>query len=347
MTTGKRGHRFKCKKLAFLQVAVSVLEMSKPLLFLTGFLGAGKTTLLRGILTESRMLGRSCDVILNDFENAEIDAATLPSYAASIAPIAPIAASCACCDSLEDLVQLALAAQASRGDALLVELNGTADPLPLLESFTLLEEKLPFFPRWQVAVIHARNWGRRGEYAALERRQLETATHWVLTHAESLTARELRAIARGVASVNPHAKRSHAHGLAADLHIARGGPEAVSYLSGGGHRHDHTHALSHRFTGCQVPLPGRYRSEDLIALLESLPPVVVRAKALVRLQDRPRSRWLFGRSIDDPVGEPYEVDGLAKAPSSLVCIGPGLDPAAIRALVEEQLKESLLRDAAP
>jgi G3E family GTPase len=323
------------KDLRFQTVAASVLEMSKPLLFLTGFLGAGKTTLLRGVLTESQKLGRSCDVILNDFENAEIDAATLPSYAASIAPIA---ASCACCDSLEDLVQLALAAQASRGDALLVELNGTADPLPLLESFTLLEEKLPFFPRWQVAVIHARNWGRRGEYAALERRQLETATHWVLTHAESLTARELKALARAVASVNPHAKRSHAHGLAADLHIARGGPEAVSYLSGGGHRHDHTHALSHRFTGCQVPLPGRYRSEDLIALLESLPPVVVRAKALVRLQDRPGSRWLFGRSTDDPVGEPYEVDGLTKAPSSLVCIGPGLDRAEIHALVKTWLE---------
>jgi G3E family GTPase len=306
--------------------------MSKPLLLITGFLGAGKTTLLRGILAESRALGRSADVILNDFENAEIDAASLPAYAASIAPIA---ASCACCDSLGDLVELALAAQASRGDALLVELNGTADPLPLLESFTLLEDKLAFFPRWQVAVIHARNWGRRGDFAALERRQIETATHWVLTHAESLIARELKALARGVASVNPHAKRSHALGLAADLHIARGGPEAVSFLSGSDHRHDHTHALSHRFTGCQVPLPGRYRSEDLIGLLEALPPVVVRAKALVRLRDRPASRWLFGRGPDEPTGEPYEIDGLTKAPSSLVCIGPGLDPAAIRALVAE------------
>lgn len=304
--------------------------MSKPLLFLTGFLGAGKTTLLRGILTESRKLGRSCDVILNDFENAEIDAATLPDYAASIAPIA---ASCACCDSLEDLVQLALAARASRGDALLVELNGTADPLPLLESFTLLEERLPFFPRWQVAVIHARNWGCRGDFEALERRQLDSATHWVLTHAESLTARELRAIARGVASVNPHAKRSHAFGLAADLHISRGGPEIESFLSNEGHRHDHTHALSHRFTGCQVPLPGRYRTKQMIALLNALPPLVVRAKALVRLRDRPGNRWLFGRCPGEPVGEPYEVTGLQKAPASLVCIGPGLDPGEIRSLV--------------
>lgn len=330
--------------------------MSKPLLFLTGFLGAGKTTLLRGILKESQALGRSCDVILNDFENAEIDAATLPDCAASIAPIA---ASCACCDSLEDLVQLALAAQASRGDALLVELNGTADPLPLLESFTLLEEKLPFFPRWQVAVIHARNWGRRGEFEALERRQLETATHWVPTHAESLSARELRILSEGVASVNPHAKRSEARGIALDLRLAAGsrssplspadavGGEAWSrqhhhdhdhdHHPGHAHEHDPEHALSHRFTGCQVPLPGSYRSGQMIRLLDALPPVVVRAKALVRLRDRPGSRWLFGRSPGEPAGEPYEVAGLSQAPSSLVCIGPGLDPAAIRSLVEEQL----------
>ncbi|MBU6178374.1 MAG: NAD(P)-binding domain-containing protein, partial [Verrucomicrobia bacterium] len=77
--------------------------------------------------------------------------------------------------------------------------------------------------------------------------------------------------------------------------------------------------------------------EDLIALLEALPPAVVRAKALVWLRDRPGSRWLFGRSIDDPVGEPDRVDGIIKAPSSLVCIGPGLDPSQIRGLVEDHL----------
>ncbi len=303
--------------------------MMKPLLFLTGFLGAGKTTLLRDILTESQKLGRSCDVILNDFANAEIDAATLPEHVASVAPIS---ASCACCDSLGELVQLALAAQASRGEALLVELNGTADPLPLLESFTLLEEKLHFFPRWQVAVIHARNWGRRGEFEKLERRQLETATHWVLTHAEALPARELRAVARAVASVNPHAKRSHAHGLARDLESARLLSSASVSPNAEAMRQDEVHALSHRFTGCQVALPGRYRERDLIELLDSLPPVVVRAKALVRLRERPRNRWLFGRAMGEPVGEPYEVTGLRKAQASLVCIGPDLDPMEIRTL---------------
>ena len=139
--------------------------MSKPLLFITGFLGAGKTTLLRALLNKFNQLDQTADVILNDFENAEIDAATLPKSKASIFPLA---ASCACCDSLDDLVKLCLAAQKSEGDALLIELNGTADPLPLLETFTLLEEKMPFAPRWQVAVVDARHWGQRKQFDALE-----------------------------------------------------------------------------------------------------------------------------------------------------------------------------------
>ena len=158
--------------------------MPKPLFFITGFLGVGKTTLLRALLEELQDLGRTTNVILNDYENAKIDASTLPEYASSIFPIA---ASCACCDSLDDLVKLCLAAQQSDGDVLLIELNGTADPLPLLETFTLLGEKIPFHPRWQVGVIDARHWGRRKEFVPLERRQIETATHWLPTHTEHLS----------------------------------------------------------------------------------------------------------------------------------------------------------------
>ena len=317
---------------------------SKPLLFLTGFLGAGKTTLLRGILEESYKLGRVADVILNDFENAEIDAATLPPGAASIAPIA---ASCACCDSLEALVELCLAAQKSAGDALFIELNGTADPLPLLETFTLLEKKIPFFPRWQVGVVDARHWGKRGDYGPLEARQLETATHWVLTHAEGLTGREIRSLSKQVEALNPHAMRVNAALLAADLAVVgrrpRGempGTVPERDLAPGTHDHDHdhdhthdpAHALSHRFTGCQIPLPYRYRTIEVIRFLEALPDEVVRAKALVKLIEAPGCRWLFERTGRHPVVEPIEVSGLTKVATSVVCIGPGLDPAALREL---------------
>jgi len=314
----------------------------KPLLFLTGFLGAGKTTLLRSLVTAHRRVGLAADVILNDFANADLDAATLPAGAASIAPIA---ASCACCESFDELVAFCLKARDSSGDALLVELNGTADPLPLLEAFTLLEEKLPFFPRWQAGVVDARYWGRRGPWDSLERRQLETATHWILTHAESLTAREIRSLAEQVAAVNPRAVRVNAASFAEEwtaLTLRCGTePEPLQTVNPGGgsghaHRHDEVHGLSHRFTGVLVPLPDSpLPRAALHCLLESLPAEVVRAKALVRLADAPGSRWLFERTGSSPLVDPLEVPDLRRVASSLVCIGPDLDPSALRALVAE------------
>ena len=315
--------------------------MAKPLLLITGFLGAGKTTLLRALLENLRTLDRSADVILNDFENADIDASTLHDRAASIHPIA---ASCACCDSLDDLVQLCLASQKSEGDVLLIEVNGTADPLPLLEAFTLLEEKMPFHPRWQIGVVDARHWGRRGEFTPLEQRQIETATLWMPTHTEGIAEPEIDGIVESVRGINPYAKRVTASLLAAELSNEKNTLKGASEFSIGGglamgtvSRRGHT--LSHRLTGYQIPLPGRHRYQQIIRLLEALPDEVVRAKALVELKETPGSRWLFERVGNHRVENPLEVDGLMRPPTSLVCIGPCLAPEPLLALVESLLED--------
>ncbi|MDF1738724.1 MAG: GTP-binding protein [Verrucomicrobiales bacterium] len=313
--------------------------MSKPLLFITGFLGAGKTTLLRALLDEYKRLDLTADVILNDFENAEIDASTLPESEASVFPLA---ASCACCDSLDELKNLCLAAQTGRGDALFIELNGTADPLPLLEAFTVMEKEMPFSPRWQVAVVDARYWRKRKEFDALETRQVETATHWILTHREGLSDEEIDLIVQSVEETNQYATRIDASRLAGEIEAAAMQPlrakEDSSWRvgeSGGEHLHDHEHALSHRFTGCQIPLPGRYRSSQMVRFLESLPAEVLRAKALVKLSEAPGYRWIFERTGRHPVGEPLKGDIFSKASPSLVCIGPALDPVLLREMVRE------------
>jgi len=313
--------------------------MPKPLLFITGFLGAGKTTLLRNLLEELKKLERTADVILNDYENAEIDASTLHGRATSIFPIA---ASCACCDSLEDLVKLSLAAQRSEGDVLLIELNGTADPLPLLETFTLLEKKMAFLPRWQAGIVDARHWGRREEFAPLEQRQVETATHWQQTHSDDLSESEIEAVSESIKDLNPYAEPTSASRLAAELaRVCESSKWATEGFDTSGVREKRQaregHVLSHRFTGHQIPMPGRYRSEQVIRLLEGLPDEVVRAKALVELKDAPESRWLFNRTGRHPVGDPEQVDGLSRTPSALLCIGPNLSLAKLRDEFERQI----------
>ena len=313
--------------------------MSKPLLFITGFLGAGKTTLLRSLLEELKKLDCRADVILNDYENAEIDASTLHGRAASIFPIA---ASCACCDSLEDLVKLCLAAQNSEGDVLLIELNGTADPLPLLETFTLLEKKMPFLPRWQAGIIDGRHWGKREQFTSLEQRQVETATHWQLTHSDDLGEIEREEVAGSVGELNPYANKISAKQLAEELvQACESSDQSSVELDPSEIRQKRKarggHVLSHRFTGHQIPMPGRYRSEQIIRLLEGLPDEVVRAKALVELEDAPDSRWLFNRTGRHPVEDPEQVEGLTRTPGSLLCIGPNLSPEKLRDEFERQI----------
>ncbi|MEX2578432.1 MAG: GTP-binding protein [Verrucomicrobiales bacterium] len=325
---------------------------AKPLLFLTGFLGAGKTTLLRGLLENLRTRGRSADVILNDFANADLDAATLDGAAASIAPIA---ASCACCESLDELVALCLAAAKKRGDLLLVELNGTADPLSLLEAFTLLEEKLPFFPRLQVCVVDARHWGRRGEFAMLERRQLETAGLWLPSHIDEVGRERLDQVDSEVRALVPLACRVDAQvlvealvdeisGAASDSETGAPAGTAtplpihagLAKIGLAAFMEDEVHRLSHRFTGCSLALPPRVRRHTIEALLRDLPPWVIRAKALVKLVENPGSRWLFQRSGTDEPDEPIEVSEVRRVSPSLVCVGPRLDPGRLEAMIRAQ-----------
>lgn len=160
----------------------------------------------RKLLVQLHQREMLADVILNDFTNADIDVATLDGT--TFATVAPLAAGCACCDSLEELALLCKAAASGKGDLLLIELNGTADPLALLETFTLLEKRLPLFPRWQVCVIDARRWEEEDALTILKRRQLETSGFWYLSHGDQLQPEALERIKGSIARFSEHAVAS-------------------------------------------------------------------------------------------------------------------------------------------
>ncbi|MBB5350317.1 G3E family GTPase [Haloferula luteola] len=301
---------------------------AKPLVLLTGFLGAGKTSLLREILDASAARSLSVDVILNDYENAELDAETLYERAATVAPIA---ASCACCSGLQPLVELTLAAASSRHDLVVVEVNGTADPTPLLETFTLLESRIPLQPRWQVGVIDARHFGHRGPFDSLEIAQLETASHVVIRHAETLSSPERQQLINALRRSNPQASLTSAFPLVEQLvdiqthrrKLLLPSPQPAQRMAP---LPSLGHPLAHAFTGCQILLPREVDPDPLRAFLRHLPLGVLRAKALVTLRSEPDRRKLFERVAADITPEPLDVPFSDRVPSSAICIGPDLDP---------------------
>jgi hypothetical protein len=70
-------------------------------------------------------------VILNDYANADLDSATLREWADDVRSLT---GSCICCDARERLFEMLAGLELGERDVVLLETNGTTDPLPLLET---------------------------------------------------------------------------------------------------------------------------------------------------------------------------------------------------------------------
>jgi G3E family GTPase len=319
------------------------------MIMLTGFLGAGKTTLLRALLAELANRKHLVDVILNDRENAEIDRETLDDRSADIEALS---GSCICCDGYSDLIELVEAASQKENDALLIEVNGTADPIPLMESFTLQESKFRLRPRWQVCVIDARNFGKRGYFSELEKLQLETASHYYISWSSDLSSEEVESLRKRVEAMNPHASQTSVSALVealsrviqesprqaiADSKVGKSNNSLAFTSTTSSPQLDDRHTISHAFTGCQVIIPEAVDSSDVIGWLEALPASVIRAKALVKLNSNPDLRYLYQRVGRDISPDPISGRTKSTSPCSSLFIGAELDPAEILELSRKHL----------
>jgi G3E family GTPase len=333
------------------EIALPPVVAVRPLLMLTGFLGTGKTTLLRSILDELTEREHLADVLLNDRENASIDRETLEDRAANVLALT---GSCVCCEGYDELVEMILKASKSQHDLLLIELNGTADPIPLLESFTLLESKFCLRPRWQVCVIDARHFGKRGNFDELEKLQLETASHFTISWSSELNEQEERALEKKVMTINSQATRTTAPLLADALSRAirnnRHHTFAKKQLDQNHHSslrfapippskknlHDR-HELAHQFTGCNIIFPKPVEETRVPVWLKKLPASVIRAKALVAHPSEEGSRFLYERVGEIVSPSPIPVRVSEKVPCSGIFIGADLDPHEILSITREHL----------
>jgi len=143
----------------------------EAILAVVGFLGVGKTTLLKQLISSYSEAGWNPFVILNDYENAQLDAQQLTDQTAP-EWIKSLSGSCICCSGIAELRNL-------------VKANGTSDACELMGFLGVGIEK-HFLPPVQISVVDVKNWQQRGEHNELEANQVQVSSLIVLTHLEVL-----------------------------------------------------------------------------------------------------------------------------------------------------------------
>ena len=268
-----------------------------PLVLLVGFLGAGKTRFLTEVIPALHARRLRPRVILNDFVNAEIDAARLAQLDALVTPLN---GECVCCTSLRDLMETLQAVSGKAGDVMLIEANGATQADELLGYLSMDQRLAHFTLPVQVTVIDASRWQRRWWHNGLEAAQVRTATHLVLNWTQRLKAPRLATVEASVRLVNSRAEVTTAARFAdtlATLSAATGDIERRGAVGAEGNvrlaRLAAAHA--HAFASASLPLPARVNRAAFMSFVRDLPESVVRAKGLVRFSDNPAEMFVWNR----------------------------------------------------
>lgn len=311
-----------------------------PLVLIAGFLGSGKTTFLRALMEALKERGTGFSVVVNDFENAEIDAARLRGLDTEVRAIN---GSCVCCSSLNDFMLTLGSIAVPRRGVLLVEANGASDFISLIAAITMRSECRRFISPVQVTMIDAMRWQKRRKHNLLEQEQVRTCTHWMLTHNEGVKKPRLAGIRAAVRMLTPRGIETTVEAFADFLRLQSAtarfapadAPKAALFESATAEApHQHHHEDERAFTSMRVHLPFVVERGGLERLLSALPDEVIRVKGLCRLAELPQIPFSFQHVR--PGGETWFLPMLGTQgiiPSGVI-IGVGLSEAGIRAQFE-------------
>jgi len=317
-----------------------------PLLLLVGFLGAGKTTYLRNLLPELRAQGLDPHVIINDYQNARVDAEQLRELAESIVPIS---GSCVCCGSRDELLGALEKFDHVPGRVLVIETNGTTDAEELVELLSLEPALEHFTQPIQLSVIDGQRWQKRFWHNGLELEQARTANFLFISRLADIDAQRLAVVRQSLEAHDIIAPCVEPAELALEIHAAAAAVRALAGRSSAAHdaecgcchdhheksehdheEHEHAHA-AHHFASLQIDLPETVSRDALAKFLAELPHEVIRVKGLAHLAESPDEYHVFQKVESGPV-QWLPIGGTTRLSHPLaVLIGPAIDPAPIRA----------------
>lgn len=271
-----------------------------PLVLLAGFLGAGKTRFLSELIPQLNEAGVRVRVVLNDFENADIDAERLRAVNALITPLN---GECVCCATLPELMSTLQAVPADPGSVMLIEANGATDAVELIANLTTDRRVSHFTPPLQVTVVDAGRWQKRWWHNELERSQTMTATHVFLNWTHKLAPERCRAVEESVRDIAPRSEFTGPTRFATTLmeltEAVRELPQRRSMLPMAAAANEatpqvHQHG-AHPFASVALSLPPTVDRDPFLQFVRALPEQVVRAKGLVRFRNDPNAMYVWNR----------------------------------------------------
>ena len=313
-----------------------------PLVLIVGFLGSGKTTFLKSLLPALNAAGVEPYVIINDYQNARVDAEQLGALTQEVEAIS---GDCVCCGSRDELLGVLEKFQHGPGKAVVVETNGTTDSEQLVEMLSLEPELRKFSLPVQMTIVDAKRWQKRFWHNSLERDQARTATHLFLSRSDVVEPRRLADVEKSLAELGLGGRRVDALALAGEIRALCDDLAATperSLCSGEGcsrdQHHDHgehdhqEHAhQDHHFASMELVLPAMVSRQRFGEFLKTLPDEVIRAKGVVRFADAPDEFFVFQKvdRFDEPQFFPVGSSPRVTTPLALF-IGPLLPEDALR-----------------
>ena len=317
-----------------------------PLALVAGFFGAGKTWFLSTVIPELHARGLRTQVLLNDFESAEIDATRLTMMNSIVTPLS---GECVCCSSLDSLLDTLATMPVAANSVTLIEANGATKTEELLAWLTTDGRQSRYTLPLQLTIVDAKRWQKRWWHNELEVNQTRTATHVYVNWTDRVGADRIASVQDEIRALNPHAVSTSPAGFADDLQrlaLATAGETARpprlmprsrehaddAHTHHGHAPHEHTH--EHPFAAFVLGLPDVVSRDAFMAFVRALPREVVRAKGLVRFADRPDTMFVWNR-IDGRkvVSLDRSVPHATSQPTALF-IGVGMPTEELRAGVE-------------
>lgn len=304
----------------------------EAIITVVGFLGAGKTTLLKHLMARFLGEGWTPYIILNDYENADLD---IQQFIESMDPrwVRALSGSCICCSGINELREFVNAIPVREHGITLIEANGTSDACSLM-GFLGVGLHDHFLPPVQVSVVDVKNWQTRGEHNELEANQIQVSSLLVLTHLEKVSDQRKEQVVSHLQALNPKAEIVTLDGLDTSL---------LANLSPTDQQAQPLNHLKAHWASCSVDLPNLPDMQSIHTICRGLPPSILRVKGCTRVGQEEGYTY-FERTPDGEVtirafyGEP--ITG-----AKLLTVGPGSDPALLEQVIQQSLATSASAEA--